>query len=170
MTDNDHGDHRDITIDTLTTPPHHIQPAPLPRRFGAGIIDSVAVLSGWATLEYTFRQSPSPILSLTAAIALFSITFLYYFTMEWIFSATLGKLIMKLRVVGISGDPCALREALLRNFFRIIDWLPLAYLIGIILLSISDKRQRVGDRIAHTVVTMALERDKNPPPAPFLFH
>ncbi|MGA3404771.1 MAG: RDD family protein [Candidatus Bathyarchaeia archaeon] len=167
LTDNDH---REITIETLATPPLHIQPAPLPRRFGAAIIDSFVVLLGWETLEYTFRQSPSQILSFTAAITLFSITFLYYFTMEWILSATLGKLIMKLRVVVTNGDPCALRDAFLRNFFRIIDWLPLAYLIGIILLSISDKRQRAGDRIAHTVVTMAPERDKNPPPAPFLFH
>jgi len=90
--------------------------------------------------------------------------------MEWILSATLGKLIMKLRVVGTDGDPCTLRESALRNLLRMIDWLPLGYIIGLALLSMSDKRQRAGDKIAQTVVTMAPERDKNPPPAPFLFH
>jgi uncharacterized RDD family membrane protein YckC len=90
--------------------------------------------------------------------------------MEWILSGTLGKFAMKLRVVGNSGDPCTLQESALRNLLRMIDWFPIAYVIGIALVSISDKRQRAGDRIAHTVVTMALERDKNPPPAPFLFH
>ena len=67
-------------------------------------------------------------------------------------------------------DPCTLQESALRNVVRMIDWFPIAYIIGIVLVSISDKRQRAGDRIAHTIVTGAPKRDEIPPPAPFLFH
>ena len=77
---------------------------------------------------------------------------------------------MKLCVVGVNGDPCSLGESALRNLFRIIDWLPFCYLLGIGFLLISEKRQRAGDKIAHTIVTTAPERDKTPPPTPFLFH
>jgi uncharacterized RDD family membrane protein YckC len=82
--------------------------------------------------------------------------------MEWILSGTLGKFAMKLRGVGDRGDPCTLQESALRNLLRIIDWFPIAYVIGIVLVSISDKRQRAGDRIAHTIVTVAPKRDMTP--------
>jgi uncharacterized RDD family membrane protein YckC len=35
---------------------------------------------------------------------------------------------------------------------RIVDALPVAYLVGAIFVWTSDKRQRLGDRVAHTVV------------------
>jgi len=90
--------------------------------------------------------------------------------MEWLFSATLGKFVMRIRVVGTEGDPCTVTESIIRNLFRIIDWLPFCYILGLLALLTTNKRQRVGDRIAHTIVTMVPERDKTPPPAPFLFH
>lgn len=90
--------------------------------------------------------------------------------MEGLFSATLGKRIMKISVVGANGDPCTITESALRNLFRMIDWLPFGYILGIGFLSITSKKQRMGDKIAHTIVTMPPERDKTPPPAPFLFH
>lgn len=169
MTGQNHCDHPEITFETLSTPPLNILPAPLRRRFGAAIIDSLLLWLVWEALQYAYRQSPFPS-SLTQSTALVAICFLYYFLMEWILSGTLGKFAMKLHVVGNSGDPCTLQESALRNLFRMIDWFPIAYVIGIVLVSISDKRQRAGDRIAHTIVTAAPKRDKIPPPAPFLFH
>lgn len=64
----------------------------------------------------------------------------------------------------------ALLASAVRNLLRMVDWLPLLYAVGIVLLIFSDQRQRTGDRVAHTIVTNALKRDKTPPPAPFLFH
>ena len=101
---------------------------------------------------------------------LFLMSFLYYFATEGLFSVTLGKRVMKIRVVGVDGDPCTITESALRNLFRVIDWLPFGYIVGIGFLSITNKKQRVGDKVAHTIVTLAPERDRNPPPAPFLFH
>ena len=166
----DQNNHREITIETLTTPPIHIQPSPLTRRFGATLIDSLIVSSSWMTIAHVNLQSPFFGLSLTSGIILFVVNFSYYFIMEWLLSSTLGKWVMKIRVVGTEGDPCTITESAVRNLFRIIDWLPFCYILGIGFLSISEKKQRAGDRIAHTIVTMAPERDKTPPPAPFLFH
>ncbi|HUO42290.1 MAG TPA: RDD family protein [Methylomirabilota bacterium] len=160
--------HREITIETLTTPPLHIQPAPLTRRFGALLLDSLLISIGWLAIAYL--QAPFRDFSFPSALILLLISFLYYFALEWLFSATPGKLMMKLRVVGSNGDPCTFKESALRNLFRIIDWIPVCYVVGIWLVVFSDKKQRAGDRIAHTMVTVAPERNNAPPPAPFLFH
>jgi uncharacterized RDD family membrane protein YckC len=109
-------------------------------------------------------------LSSSSWMILFSISFFYYFLMEGLFSATFGKRVMRIHVVGSNGDPCTITESALRNLLRVIDWLPFGYILGVGFLSITSKKQRVGDKIANTIVTMTLERDKTPPPAPFLFH
>jgi len=108
--------------------------------------------------------------SLASVTILFLDSFFYYFVFEWLFSITPGKRSMKLQVVGTDGDPCTMTKSALRNLFRIIDWIPIGYLFGVGLMLISDKKQRAGDRIAHTIVTLAPKRDNTPPPAPFLFH
>ena len=108
--------------------------------------------------------------SIVSLTTLILVSFFYYFALEWLFSVTPGKRVMRLRVVGTDGDPCTLTKSALRNLFRIIDWIPIGYLFGVGLALVSDKKQRAGDRIAQTIVTVAAKRDNAPPPAPFLFH
>ncbi len=65
---------------------------------------------------------------------------------------TVGKMVMGIIVVKENGEPCTLAAAFLRNLFRIIDILPNLYLIGFIVMAITEKKQRIGDRLAGTVV------------------
>lgn len=65
---------------------------------------------------------------------------------------TIGKMILGIVVVKENGEPCTFVAALLRNVLRIIDALPQSYLIGFIFMALSDKRQRIGDRLANTIV------------------
>ena len=109
-----------------------------------------------------------PDMSITVYLVV--LTFAYYFIMEGLFAATLGKSILKIRVLGSDGDPCSFAAAFIRNIIRFIDWLPLLYALGGLSVLASSKRQRLGDRIAKTVVSPTPEKDVNPPPAPFLFH
>jgi uncharacterized RDD family membrane protein YckC len=72
--------------------------------------------------------------------------------MEATLGATLGKLIVKLRVVEeVGGSPIGWRAAVVRNVLRIVDGI-LLYLVGFILVCTSKKRQRLGDKVAGTVV------------------
>lgn len=169
--DQDHAPHRELTVKTLATPPLRIKAAPLNRRLAAGIIDSIIVVLMWASLGIGFRQDVAPTVQdywWLASLAL--VTFLYYFILEWIFSATVGKRLLKLVVLDRDGDPCSVGASLKRNLFRFLDWLPLFYVAAIIAILISSNRQRIGDLIARTIVTGAPEKGTNPPPAPFLFH
>jgi uncharacterized RDD family membrane protein YckC len=163
-------DHEDeITVETLKTPRLRIQPAPIRRRVLAAFLDS-SIVGVICALVLLWLHKPSLRPLTTSAESLVAITLLYYFIQESVFASTIGKHILGLRVVGSGGDPVSVRESLIRNLLRIIDWLPVLYLLGAASIAKSSKRQRLGDIGAGTIVTLAPEKDINPPPAPFLFH
>jgi uncharacterized RDD family membrane protein YckC len=78
----------------------------------------------------------------------------YFILLEGSRGQTIGKMITKIKVVRESGEPIDMNQALIRNLLRIIDGL-FAYLIGAILIWRSDKKQRLGDSVAKTVVIKA---------------
>ena len=82
----------------------------------------------------------------------FLIIFAYYVLFEWKFGGTVGKLVMGMRVIKLIGEPLDLKASLIRNVMRIIDFLPFFYLVGSISIWNSKTKQRVGDRLAKTVV------------------
>ncbi len=78
--------------------------------------------------------------------------FIGYFTLlEGSRGQTVGKMITKIKVIGEDGKPIDMTQALIRNLLRIIDGL-FVYLIGAILIWRSDKKQRLGDSLAKTIV------------------
>jgi uncharacterized RDD family membrane protein YckC len=79
----------------------------------------------------------------------------YYFLME-AFSGgqTIGKRLMKLRVVALEGALTP-SKVLLRTLCRIVDGLPFLYLLGLIMVATSQRKQRIGDMAAGTIVVRA---------------
>jgi uncharacterized RDD family membrane protein YckC len=89
---------------------------------------------------------------ITAAVVIAIIVwFLYYTLLEGRYGQTLGKWFVKVKVVKENGAPISYGDAAVRTILRIIDGL-FDYLVGALLIWTSDKRQRLGDRLAHTVV------------------
>jgi len=76
----------------------------------------------------------------------------YYIILEGVIAATLGKVAMGLKVVKAKGEPYRWGSVLLRNILRPIDALPLLYLVGLISIAVTPKKQRLGDLAAHTLV------------------
>jgi uncharacterized RDD family membrane protein YckC len=86
---------------------------------------------------------------------IYFIIYIGYFTyLEGSQGQTVGKMVTKIKVVREDGKPIDMNQALIRNILRIIDGL-IVYLIGAILIWRSDKKQRLGDSIAKTVVVKA---------------
>lgn len=76
-----------------------------------------------------------------------------------------GKRVMGLRVMRDAGLPVTLRESLMRNALRIVDWLPGYYVIGLVSMVMSKQGKRLGDIAAGTVV-IRLDRVERPRPLP----
>ena len=78
--------------------------------------------------------------------------FLYFTLLEGHYGQTIGKMALSIKVVReADGAPIDYGEAAVRTILRIIDGL-FDYLIGAIFIWTSDEKQRLGDRVAHTVV------------------
>jgi uncharacterized RDD family membrane protein YckC len=88
-------------------------------------------------------------------IAYVVLSFAYYFVLELITGQTIGKKIMKLRVAMLNGSPLAAGPVAIRTVLRIIDGLPVLYLVGFISIVASKEKQRIGDMAAGTVVVEA---------------
>ncbi|GAA0649865.1 RDD family protein [Salarchaeum japonicum] len=79
----------------------------------------------------------------------------YHVLMEYRYGQTVGKYLVAVRVVADDGGTPTLRAAAVRNVFRLVDVLPAFYLVGIVSILASDRKKRLGDRVADTVVVRA---------------
>src|SRR2546430_15427819 len=77
---------------------------------------------------------------------------LYFTVSEAMFGASPGKSWMRLKVVRLDGRPLGLGEVIVRNLLKPIDFLPVLYLLGGLLVLITPGAQRLGDLAAGTTV------------------
>ena len=96
--------------------------------------------------------------------------FSYFVVLESLKGWTVGKLLMKIRVVNVDGKHVGLLKSLIRNVLKILEANPIMFgglLAGIVAL-ISKKKQRIGDMLAKTYVVLRddvdtiLPREKTP--------
>jgi len=126
------------------------------RRLGAALLDSVVWLIAIGWITSAFPQDffdDHPVAAGAIVFALFTAWFNYFAICEWRTGQTIGKNALGLRVVPVdAGAKLTYNAAALRNVLRLVD-LPLT-LIGVDYLIVrnSPRRQRLGDRAAHTVV------------------
>ena len=140
----------------------------LPRRLGALLVDILALSILEAVVNGVFGVTHvtsgfTPAMT-SGAFAVFTtqtvvdwpwLTLLliaYFAVLEGLFGTTLGKALAGLRVTDLEGRRVNWRAALIRNLVRPLDVLPLAYLLGGSLVLASLNHQRLGDRLAGTVV------------------
>ena len=65
---------------------------------------------------------------------------------------TIGKRMLRLRVVQENGTRVQSWQSLVRNIVRVVDALPFGYLLGASAMFLDGKSRRVGDLLAGTVV------------------
>ncbi len=84
-----------------------------------------------------------------------------YFLLEWFYPVffevfqygqTPGKKMMGIRVVMDNGTPVDWPSSVIRNLLRVADFLPFAYIIGITIMILNGKFQRLGDLASGTMV------------------
>jgi uncharacterized RDD family membrane protein YckC len=86
-------------------------------------------------------------------ILYFVISMGYGIALEWRWHGqTLGKRVLGLRVVDAQGLRLQLSQVVLRNLLRLVDMLPLVYLVGGVASFCSRNCQRLGDLAAGTIV------------------
>ncbi|MBX2915362.1 MAG: RDD family protein [Cyclobacteriaceae bacterium] len=93
-------------------------------------------------------------------IALLGFPYLFYSVFFEIFmnGQTLGKYLLKIRVIRLNGTPATIGDYVLRWVFAIIDFGFLGGAIALILVAAGGKGQRLGDLVAGTTVIKLVEQ------------
>lgn len=86
-------------------------------------------------------------------IGYFVVSIGYGIMAEWgLRGQTLGKKLLRLRVVDEQGLKLHFSQVLIRNLLRSLDMIPAFYLVGGVTCLLNKKSQRLGDLVARTVV------------------
>ena len=139
----------------------------LGRRFVAWVVDGL--ITGLAWLPFAETSSVDGTYSIRWDGADFLIplliTLAYFVLLEGAFGATVGKLVLGIRVRALDGTRIGFGAAAIRNVARVVDGFPyfIPYLVGAIAVSRSETDQRLGDRWGKTVVVLVGTESKGAP-------
>ena len=136
------------------------------RRVLAAVVDLAIVVAGTVVILFAadaLSSGNSDVRGALSAVIL-GWTLYYYFALESGDGQTLGKKLLKLRVVRADGRPAGMREIAVRTVLRVVDGIG-AYIVGlIVMLATGQRRQRLGDLAAGTIVVDASAPTYSPPP------
>ena len=94
-------------------------------------------------------------------ILYFVLSIFYGIILEWYWRGqTVGKRLMRLRVIDAHGLKLHAHQIIIRNLLRSVDILPLFYLVGGLTCFFSRRAQRLGDIAASTVVVRIPRREE----------
>ncbi|MGH2946945.1 MAG: RDD family protein [Solirubrobacteraceae bacterium] len=105
-----------------------------------------------SALPASLRRPLEGLLLLSTAL----IGWAYFVVLEWLWNGqTVGKRLAGLRVITADGSPASFTAVLVRNLVRLADFLPAFYGLGVLVMILSPKSQRLGDLAAGTFVVRA---------------
>jgi uncharacterized RDD family membrane protein YckC len=99
-----------------------------------------------------FKKDALPLFFIAPALLIY---FLYHPVLEVVMRGrTPGKRMAGARIVTLEGEIPGTGALLMRNLFRLIDSLPVAYLVGLVCCIFTAQRVRIGDLAAGTLLIL----------------
>ncbi|HOP06656.1 MAG TPA: RDD family protein [candidate division Zixibacteria bacterium] len=132
-------------------------------RFAALVIDFIAlslvffpvtrlVKGTWMMTAADHRWSYGLFITDPLCLIFLVVIMLYFVLTEGLVGGTIGKRLLRIKVIDPQGNVPGPGRSLIRNLLRIVDALPVLNLLGVWLIVRSTERARFGDRIAGTRV------------------
>ena len=122
------------------------------------LIASVIAFTALSILSWAgaFDQASFFVLGGLTLIVTLVLIWAYFILLEWLWNGqTIGKRAYRLRVINEDGSPAQFTAVLIRNLLRPVDFLPALYGVGVLVIVLSPKSQRLGDLAAGTYVVRA---------------
>jgi uncharacterized RDD family membrane protein YckC len=95
----------------------------------------------------------SHVLAIVLLVMIFAAQWVYFYFFEWLWNGqTPGKRLLHLRVIKVDGAPVSWIDVLLRNLSRPVDAFGPMGLIGLLMIFVTPRGQRLGDLMARTLV------------------
>lgn len=111
------------------------------------------IFYSWEDIRNVFKPNHPAYTGLVVIAPAMLIYFLYHPLLEILMAGrTPGKRMTGVRLVDLQGHTPGIGALLLRNVFRLIDTLPGFYFLGLVVVAMTGKRQRIGDLAAGLVL------------------
>lgn len=129
----------------------------VPERIGAYLIDAIVTFFVWLMFMFVFlmfhgipdKGTKDSVLQNYYIITMICIPLLYGTLLESLTGATLGKMVIKSKVVDENGDQVSVIKTFFRNLIKIVCWVfPPIYLVA----AATGKKQAIHDLVAGTFV------------------
>lgn len=132
----------------------------LGERIVAGLIDYGIILAYIIILSITisFANMKGPGMQLILFIAFLPICFYSLLSELLLHGQSVGKRVMKIKVISLNGEQPGFGQYLIRWLFRLIDIWLFSAMIAIISIAVAEYRQRLGDLVAGTTVVKTKPR------------
>jgi uncharacterized RDD family membrane protein YckC len=122
------------------------------------VIATVIALTAFLVLGLSSPRLGEAIFAATGLTLILALVLVwaYFILLEWLWNGqTFGKRVYGLRVITEDGSPAPFTAVLIRNLLRLVDFLPGFYGLGVLVIIVSPKSQRLGDLAAGTYVVRA---------------
>ena len=117
------------------------------------VVYSITFLLGSDVAGDWISKVGSSGLQILLLLVIFGFQWVYFNMFEWLWNGqTPGKRLLHLRVIKDDGTPVSWIDVLLRNIARPIDTFGPMGLIGLVMIFVSRRGQRLGDWMARTLV------------------
>lgn len=130
--------------------------ASLGERIVSYLIDTLVIIAYFIVCIFLFWSLQSSYYgsSYTWILFLFYLPVVFYSLAFEVFmnGQSIGKKVMKIKVISINGGRPTFGQYFLRWVFRLVDFSFTSCLCGTICIAVSERKQRVGDMVAGTAV------------------
>jgi uncharacterized RDD family membrane protein YckC len=112
-------------------------------------------VAGWELYTHVVTNRGGSSFVQFTAIPGVAVYFLYHPVLEIVLHGrTPGKRSAGVRIVTAQGGTPSVGALLLRNIFRLIDSMPLFYVVGLVCCLVTERRVRIGDMAAGTLLVV----------------
>ena len=119
----------------------------------AGYVVALLLLIGFGNIDSFFTNNGWIII-----IIILPVVFYDLLSELFLNGQSVGKKVMGFKVISLNGAQPSLSQYLLRWVFRLVDFSLSGSLVAVIMVAASDKRQRLGDLVAGTVLVKTKPR------------
>jgi uncharacterized RDD family membrane protein YckC len=136
--------------------------ASLGERMVAAIVD-IVILTGYIILIELFGTFSSSLFTsdlgwIAFFLILLPVTFYSLLSETYLNGQSVGKKVMGIKVISLSGSQPAFSQYLIRWLFRIVDLWSSGFVLGTVMVAATEKHQRLGDLVAGTTLVKTRPR------------
>jgi len=141
-------------VDLPVASENNLLPASIIRRGAAFIVDMTIILPLFMFFFLLLTTTPVPseerssimLFVVVTSTLLLLMSFGYFIYFDTYSGKTIGKRLLKIKVISLDNRPCNLKQSIIRGFMRLVDIILWPYVFT------NAKRMRIGDKLAATWV------------------